>query len=49
MKKGRKNDEEITIFDSTRLAIHDIVCAKLVYEKAKRKMEATSLTAQAAK
>ena len=34
MKKGRENDEEITIFDSTGLAIQDIVCAKLVYEKA---------------
>ncbi|MFH1016058.1 MAG: ornithine cyclodeaminase family protein [Chloroflexota bacterium] len=35
MKVGRKNDEEITIFDSTGLAIQDIVCAKLAYEKAK--------------
>ena len=35
MKKGRENDAEITIFDSTGLAIQDIVCAKLVYEKAK--------------
>jgi alanine dehydrogenase len=34
-KKGRENDEEITIFDSTGLAIEDIICAKLVYEKAK--------------
>ncbi len=34
MKKGRENDNEITIFDSTGLAIQDIVCAKLVYEKA---------------
>ena len=33
-KKGRENDEEITIFDSTGLAIQDIICAKLVYEKA---------------
>jgi len=37
MKKGRENDEEITIFDSTGLAIQDIICAKLVYEKAKGK------------
>lgn len=37
MKKGRENDEEITIFDSTGLAIQDIVCAKIVYEKAKEK------------
>ena len=35
MKKGRENDEEITIFDSTGLAIQDIICAKLVYEKAR--------------
>lgn len=34
-KKGRENEEEITIFDSTGLAIQDIICAKLVYEKAK--------------
>lgn len=36
-KKGRENDEEITIFDSTGVAILDIICAKLVYEKAKKK------------
>jgi alanine dehydrogenase len=35
MKKGRENDTEITVFDSTGLAIQDIVCAKLVYEKAR--------------
>jgi alanine dehydrogenase len=35
MKKGRENNEEITIFDSTGLAIQDIICAKLVYEKAR--------------
>ena len=34
MTKGRENDEDITIFDSTGLAILDIICAKLVYEKA---------------
>jgi len=34
MKKGRENDEEITIFDSTGLAIQDITCAKLIYQKA---------------
>ena len=37
MKKGRENDKEITIFDSTGLAIQDIVCAKLVYERAKER------------
>ncbi len=33
---GRQNDDEITVFDSTGLAIQDIACAKLVYEKAKK-------------
>ncbi len=33
MKEGRENDEEITIFDSTGMAIQDIICARLVYEK----------------
>ena len=37
MKKGRESDTEITVFDSTGLAIQDIVCAKLAYEKAKDK------------
>lgn len=37
VRKGRENDEEITIFDSTGVAILDIICAKLVYEKAKKK------------
>ena len=34
IQKGRESNEEITIFDSTGLAIQDIACAKLVYEKA---------------
>jgi len=33
MKPGRENDDEITVFDSTGLAIQDMICAKLVYEK----------------
>lgn len=37
MKPGREHDEEITIFDSTGLAIQDIICAKLAYEKAKQR------------
>ena len=37
MKKGREDDKEITIFDSTGLAIQDIICAKLVYNKAKER------------
>ena len=35
LKNGRENDDEVTIFDSTGLAIQDMVCAKLIYEKAK--------------
>jgi alanine dehydrogenase len=38
-KKGRENDEEITIFDSTGLAIQDIACSTLVYEKAKKRID----------
>ena len=34
IKAGRENDDEITIFDSTGLAIQDIAVAKVVYEKA---------------
>jgi len=37
MKKGRENNEEITIFDSTGVAIEDITCAKLVYNKARER------------
>lgn len=33
IKKGRENDQEITIFDSTGLAIQDVICARVVYEK----------------
>jgi alanine dehydrogenase len=36
-KKGRSNDCEITVFDSTGLAIEDIACARLIYEKLKGK------------
>jgi alanine dehydrogenase len=35
-KNGRENDAEITVFDSTGLAIQDMVCAKLIYEKTRR-------------
>ena len=37
MKKGRENNEEITVFDATGLAILDIICAKHVYEKARER------------
>ncbi|AKB50798.1 Ornithine cyclodeaminase [Methanosarcina barkeri str. Wiesmoor] len=34
LKPGRTSDEEITIFDSTGLAIQDVASAHLVYERA---------------
>ena len=34
-KQGRKDDREITVFDSTGIAIEDIAVAKSVYDKAK--------------
>lgn len=36
IKPGRINDKEITLFDSTGLAIQDIAVAKVIYEKAKK-------------
>jgi alanine dehydrogenase len=42
--RGRKSDEEITIFDSTGLAIQDILCGALVYEKARKECHDTLLT-----
>jgi alanine dehydrogenase len=33
IKPGREEDDEITVFDSTGLAIQDLATAKLVYEK----------------
>ncbi len=36
-KPGRSSEREITIFDSTGLAIEDIAVAKLLYEKARKK------------
>jgi len=35
-KKGRIDNEKITIFDSTGLAIEDIALARLLYEKARK-------------
>lgn len=37
LKKGRENDEEITVFDSTGLAIQDVAVASLAYKKAVEK------------
>lgn len=36
-KKGRKGPEEVTVFDSTGLALQDVTVARLVYEKAVKK------------
>jgi len=36
-KSGRKSDREITLFDSTGLAIQDISCAYVVYQALKRR------------
>lgn len=36
LKSGRTNEKEVTIFDSTGLAIQDIAVAKILYEKAKK-------------
>ncbi len=35
IKRGRESDEEVTIFDSTGLAIQDIAVADVVYRKAR--------------
>lgn len=35
-KPGRKDDREITVFDSTGLAVQDLFTANLVYKKAKK-------------
>lgn len=37
IKPGRESDEEITIFDSTGLAVQDLSTANMVYEKALEK------------
>jgi alanine dehydrogenase len=42
-KKGRVNDREITVFDATGLAIEDIACARMIYEKVKNKPGYTKL------
>jgi ornithine cyclodeaminase/alanine dehydrogenase-like protein (mu-crystallin family) len=35
-KTGRQSQEEITIFDSTGMALQDVAAAAFVYEKAHR-------------
>ncbi|TFG47236.1 MAG: ornithine cyclodeaminase family protein, partial [Dehalococcoidia bacterium] len=34
-KLGRVDNETITVFDSTGLAIQDIACARFIYDKAR--------------
>jgi alanine dehydrogenase len=43
LKTGRTTDKEITVFDATGLAIEDIACAQLIYEKVKGKEGFTRL------
>jgi len=43
-KRGREGDDEITIFDSTGLAIQDVVTANLIYKKARAKGAGIELT-----
>jgi alanine dehydrogenase len=42
-KKGRENDQEITIFDSSGIGLQDLAAAKVAYEKAKNKGLGTSM------
>ena len=37
IKKGRESDREVTVFDSTGLAIQDVAVASIVYEQAIKK------------
>ncbi len=36
-KPGRESDEEITIFDSTGMALQDVAAAAFLYEKAEQR------------
>jgi ornithine cyclodeaminase/alanine dehydrogenase-like protein (mu-crystallin family) len=42
-KPGRESEEEITIFDSTGMALQDVAAAAIVYEKADRQGSGTRL------
>lgn len=42
-KKGRENDQEITVFDSSGIGLQDLAAAKVAYEKAKNKGLGTSI------
>jgi len=37
LKPGRENAEEITVFDSTGLAVQDLALARLIYERARER------------
>lgn len=43
LKQGRSSDREITVFDATGLAIQDIACARLIYDKVRDKEGYTHL------
>jgi alanine dehydrogenase len=43
IKPGRSDESEITVFDATGLAIQDIACARLIYDKARYKEGYTHL------
>ena len=40
---GRLNDREITLFDSSGLAVQDVICAHFVYEKARQAQVGTPI------
>lgn len=40
---GRQNDDEITLFESTGIAVEDVVVARLAYEKARKQGAGTPL------
>ena len=43
-KRGRRSPAEITVFDSTGLAVQDIAAAAWFFEKAREKNLGTTLT-----
>jgi alanine dehydrogenase len=43
LKLGRTSDNQITVFDATGLAIEDVACARLIYDKVKDKEGYTRL------
>jgi ornithine cyclodeaminase/alanine dehydrogenase-like protein (mu-crystallin family) len=41
--RGRRNDEEIVVFDSTGVAFQDVAAAAIVYERSEREGVGLSL------